>query len=132
MACVLQGHHGNASREQQFEWEGCRSGSPDQVCRFGYHRFGREAPIRELIPELNAVAMPLICAVEYSNKRSRIEQDVARANHSSVAPVISAYPDRDLFVRAALRQVNRADVRRASLTNGHRLGHAPSGPGEVL
>ena len=52
-----------------------------------------ERQIRELMPELNAVAMPLVRAVEYSDERSRIEQDVARPNHASVAPVISAYPD---------------------------------------
>jgi len=121
MACALQGHHGNARGKQQLEREGCRSGAPDQVCRFGDNRFGRKAAIRELMPELNAVAMPLVRAVEYSDEGSRIEQDVARPNHASVAPVVSAYPDRDLVVRVAVRKANRTDVGRTALSHGHRL-----------
>ena len=121
MACALEGHYGDTRGKEQLKREGCRSGAADQVRCLGDHRFGSKTTIRELMPELNAVAMPLVRAVEYSHERSRIEQDVARANHPSVAPVVSAYADRDLFVPAALRQTNRPDVRRASFPHGHRL-----------
>src|SRR6188508_2134321 len=121
MACSFQGHDRNARREQQLQWEGCRFGAPHEVSCFGHNRFSRKTAIRELMPELNAVAMPLVRAVEYSDEGSRIEQDVARPNHASVAPVVSAYPDRDLVVRVAVRKANCTDVGRTALSHGHRL-----------